>query len=87
METVYPEHTWDNRAFTKANKGFWADMINQRQFFESIAQELRIEKADDWYRVTLNDIHERGGGGMLAAFYGNSLLRGTTKVLLFDLPY
>ena len=40
-------------------KGYWNNPINQRNFFDKIAKDLKIEKPEDWYKVKTTDITSR----------------------------
>ena len=39
--------------------GYWNNPINQRNFFDKIAKDLKIEKPEDWYKVKTTDITSR----------------------------
>jgi hypothetical protein len=44
-----------------------------------LAQERNLKTAEDWYSVTVDDIHKAGGARILH-FYGNSLIKSLTTI-------
>jgi hypothetical protein len=58
----------------------WVDIENQKAFFNQVAKEMRVNKPEDWQKVTVTDIKERGGTGLLARYDG-SLAKG--KLFIF----
>ncbi len=44
----------------------WNNVTYQRAFLDNIAQELKIQNPQDWYKVKLKDICNRGGFTLLA---------------------
>jgi hypothetical protein len=46
------EHEWIPWKFRQVADGFWSDMQNQRNFFENLAVELKLQNMEDWYKVT-----------------------------------
>eukprot|EP01027_Heterolobosea_sp_BB2_P018850 GEZU01026495.1.p1 GENE.GEZU01026495.1~~GEZU01026495.1.p1 ORF type:complete len:840 (+),score=185.05 GEZU01026495.1:594-3113(+) len=73
LQSLYPDHPWQVWRFASVPKGFWEDRENHRRFFDHIAQELQLKDLDGWYNVTAQQVAERGGGGLLRAYYGDSL--------------
>ena len=61
--------------FARVPRAHWDSRSNRRAFVQWIGQELGIEKPEDWNRLTINLVHQRGGGAMLSGFYGNSITR------------
>jgi uncharacterized membrane protein YcaP (DUF421 family) len=62
---IYPEHLWN---FRTNSKGQWSNLSNQRDFFDKIAKELGLKETEDWYRVKLADLEQRGAGGILKLY-------------------
>jgi hypothetical protein len=62
--------------FTKAPKGYWKEQSNRVQFIESLKNALNLQDKSDWSNyVTVEDIIEQGGAGMLKYYHGlNNLL-------------
>ena len=71
LSSVYPEHNWLPWKFKKATGGFWT-MENQRKFMDWVKKELSIKEMQDWYRITIKDIRDLGGAGLLYSEYRNS---------------
>jgi len=60
--------------FTPAN--FWADVGNQRKFFEDWAKEKGLDPnvpTDAWYKVKSVDVKTSRGGQPVLGYYGRSL--------------
>jgi hypothetical protein len=70
LHGVYPEQTW-----TKPYRGYWKDLNTQRSFFDDAAKALNITQPDDWYKVTVKQIFDLGGG-FIAHYYNSSLITG-----------
>jgi hypothetical protein len=45
--------------------GHWTDLDNQRSFYNWVAKELNITKAEDWYNTTAAQVITLGGSGLL----------------------
>jgi hypothetical protein len=56
-------------------------IIQQRSFFEWIADDLGLESHYDWYFVHKSEIFERGGAALLNAYYNMSLSRALNTIL------
>src|SRR5690242_14654714 len=51
---------------------FWKEKANQIQFFDGLMKQLGYKSMDDWYKVTVEDIHKNGGSRLLHAYYNGS---------------
>jgi DNA ligase-1 len=56
----------------------WKDINSLKSFFDKASQMLRITELTDWYRISLSQIQEAGGAG-LVAHYGS--LCGALKLV------
>jgi hypothetical protein len=56
LKALYPDHEWKIWRFSATPKGFWADVNNQRAFFEHVAEVRGFKNKDDWYTITRADI-------------------------------
>jgi hypothetical protein len=70
--TIYEDTDWQCWKFPHAPHGYWTCMKNQRKFLHWLANQLNIERDDDWYRITREEVQKLGGIGLLAK-YRNSL--------------
>jgi hypothetical protein len=57
---------------------YWKDTTHQRLFLESIAKSLGVKTLDDWANVTVQQVRDRGGSGVLSK-HGFSLKRGMIR--------
>lgn len=69
---VYPTQNWMLWRFGRVPKGFWETGANQREFFDWLGQQLGYKELDDWYNVTVEEIYELGGQGLLKDHYNGS---------------
>src|SRR4051812_22787243 len=60
--------------------GYWKSLSNQRQFFDELSHKLNLNGLECWYKITTDEIHSRGGGGLLNSVYGGSLQRALLAV-------
>jgi hypothetical protein len=74
LSTVYPQYVWYPWLFKAIPDGYWNSIQNRRFFFQWLAEELHIEREEQWYNVSLLDIKRTGGGRMLQVFYHDSFI-------------
>eukprot|EP01114_Cavostelium_apophysatum_P000257 TRINITY_DN1024_c0_g1_i1.p1 TRINITY_DN1024_c0_g1~~TRINITY_DN1024_c0_g1_i1.p1 ORF type:complete len:668 (+),score=81.95 TRINITY_DN1024_c0_g1_i1:114-2006(+) len=59
---IYPKHPWEFKRFAGViPDGFWANLSNQRDFFDYLADRLGIQHWHDWYQVTYDVVLSHGG--------------------------
>lgn len=61
LQHGYPEFQWNAVLFPQITKHWWRQHINQRKFLDWIGGELGIERQEDWYNVTEQQIFSFGG--------------------------
>ena len=71
---VYPEHNWDIFNRTQVSRNYWEDPVHVRDFMENMKHKFCIETDEDWYRLSLAQLKEHGGTGLLKK-YSHSLHR------------
>lgn len=82
LREVYPEVEWHTFLFDKMSHNKpQANPETHRQFFDWLAKELNVNKHEDWAKVTLAQIYNKGGQTFLQPFH-NSL----AKALKFAYP-
>lgn len=76
LKDLYPEFEWNPFHCKKipSESSNWNDIQNQRKFLEFIAEQLNIQKPEDWYSVPLKSIRQLGGRTLLHLHH-NSLLQ------------
>lgn len=72
LQAIYPEHNWIPWRFGYTPHGFWETKDNHRRFFDWLGKQLGYREMDDWYNVTLEDIYNHGGQGLLSDYYNSS---------------
>lgn len=58
---------------------FWLDKNNQRKFFDDLAKKFEISKPSQWNKISLDQIEEEGGVGLLR-YYGRNMYQTLSKV-------
>ena len=64
----YPDEDWNIFDRHRVTRNYWDKQENVLQFMEKIKSEFRIENDEDWYRISLIQIKERGGEGLLKRY-------------------
>lgn len=52
----------------KSIEKFWKDESNLKHFATWFEKEKQMKSAEDWYRVSIKDIKEKGGDGMVREY-------------------
>ena len=71
LQSIYPGHNWDLQKFKKKPTRFWQHKHNQRKYFDQLMIQLDYKCMNDWYDVTVEDIHKNGGVGLLNLYNGS----------------
>lgn len=65
LSAVYPHHKFLPWKFVKAPMKFWRSADNQRTYMLWLADQLKIKNMNHWYRVSLHDVLQNYGGGLM----------------------
>lgn len=67
LRFLFPGRVWNEWELEGGTvKGFWQDINNHRRFIAYLSEKLDIgDSLDKWYRVTLQDVINSGGGSFL----------------------
>ncbi len=72
LQSLYPQYDWQPWKFVNTHlpPHYWKDLNNQKSYIQWLSNQLSISSAslDDWYRISLQDIHSKGGGDALQSF-------------------
>jgi len=72
FEDVYSNHNWFVWKFSQnVPSNYWNNKNNQLKFLNELGKQLGFNQMNDWYNITVKDIKENGGSGLLNK-YGNS---------------
>lgn len=66
------EIKWERDWFPQVPRLYWRSMENRRKFLDEIAIKHNVKKLSDWGKVTISQIRQFGGAGLLK-YYNNSL--------------
>lgn len=69
----FSDITWKREWFPSLPKIYWNSMDNRRKFLDKLANTLQIKSNKEWGNVTLQQVHELGGGALLNTYYRGSL--------------
>ena len=58
---LLPEFDWKPWLFERVTDGYWDVKDNRQQYFAWLSNELDIRTLDDWYKVTIEQVHAKGG--------------------------
>jgi hypothetical protein len=64
LKKVYPEFDWESSSFSHVHYP-WTQHKNRRKLFDWISEQLNIQKQEDWYSVTRQQIVQLGGESAL----------------------
>lgn len=59
--TVYSDHKWLPWKFKRVPTRWWAERANKRLFMNYAMQQLKLDRMEGWYNVTVQDIQNLGG--------------------------
>jgi hypothetical protein len=82
LKAIYPRTVEQSlRSRTRKPNGYWNNIANQKDFLQSLADELGIDtsKPEQWSQIKKEDVLKRGGSGLIAE-YGNSLTRALETI-------
>eukprot|EP01114_Cavostelium_apophysatum_P022685 TRINITY_DN8291_c0_g1_i1.p1 TRINITY_DN8291_c0_g1~~TRINITY_DN8291_c0_g1_i1.p1 ORF type:complete len:560 (+),score=113.65 TRINITY_DN8291_c0_g1_i1:52-1731(+) len=65
ITTLLPEHPWNLYDFESVPVNYWKDRHNQKAFLNELTKRLEVNNYSDWYKVTVEDIQNHGGNGIL----------------------
>lgn len=73
LKETFPEIPWQPEWFQDLKKWkHWDIQENRRKFFELFASRRKISELKDWGKITVMEIRESGGAGLLGR-YNDSL--------------
>jgi len=58
--------------FSVLPKGFWDIQKNRRDFFDWLGKQVGVHRLEDWYKIDIQQVWERGGYS-LSKYYCGSL--------------
>jgi hypothetical protein len=68
MRSVLPGYDWIPWKFRQVPKGFWANVDNQRQYFDWLGNTLGFKVLEDWYKISREDIVKYQGAHLLTRY-------------------
>jgi hypothetical protein len=68
---TYPEHNWNIWKFEKLSENLWEIEQNRFDYLEWLAKELGIKTLEDWYRIKIKNIKNKGIESFLQLYKGS----------------
>jgi hypothetical protein len=68
----FPTFPWKPWQFRLVPRSFWMNPVNRKFFFDSFAEENKVDSMEQWYLVKNKQIIDYGGNGILSVA-GNSI--------------
>ncbi len=60
LSIVYPEYDWQAWKFSRRARNYWdASVSHRRQYFDVLGREMKLERMEDWRRVTVDEVNQR----------------------------
>jgi hypothetical protein len=66
--------------FSTVPQKYWNSKNNQRKYFDWIADELNIQTQEEFYSVTVAELRDRGGWGLINNYYSQSLFKALESI-------
>lgn len=60
------------RSASNPSGGYWKSKTNQAKFLSELGKKLGVNKLDDWYKITSNDLAQNGGYSLLSEYNGSA---------------
>ena len=75
LKTVYPDHKWEPWKFSDGGnvRKYWKETENQKEYLNWLATQLGIQKMEDWYDITLDQVKKNEGFGLIKATKATSV--------------
>lgn len=68
LRSNYPEYNFESSKLRITPSEYWDSIENQREFLDSLWNELNIKEYDDWYNVLFSQVVDLGGGALLKKY-------------------
>ena len=68
LRSVYPNVEWNENERKQYPRGYWSDVKHIQKFLIELQTKLKLSKKEDWTRVSIFQIHQAGGGGLLRKY-------------------
>ena len=72
LETVYPDHPWFFKYFKSKKIEYFQSLENQKDFMDTLYENLKLSTLDDWINVPRSKYLEFGGAHILS-LYSNDI--------------
>ena len=78
VTSIYPNHNWLIWKFKVVPN--WKKKKFQKEYMEWLGKELGYTTMEHWYKITINDINQNYGSGLLSNYYNTSPIKLVTSI-------
>jgi len=72
VKAMFPDYEWIPWKFVMTVRGYWIDNTNHTKFAIWLGEKLGYKIMEDWYKITIQQINDNGGCGLLSRYYNGS---------------
>ena len=72
INAMFPHYEWKLYKFRCTPMGHWGEIKNRKDFANDLGKYLGYTNMEDWYKITLQQIKDYHGGGLLREYYNHS---------------
>ena len=72
IKDMFPQYKWLVWMFKCAPRDVWKDADIRKEYIEWLGETLGYNNKDDWYGISVKEIRNNYGGGLLTTYYNGS---------------
>ena len=72
---VFPQYDWKVYKFRRCPNIYWKEWQNRKSYADDLGKHLGYITWEDWYQITLQQIKDFYGGGLLTNYYNDSAMK------------
>jgi hypothetical protein len=80
LKSVYPEFDWKPFLFQFMPTNYYTHLHNQREMMDWIAEQLGVEKQEDWYKINGTTVKRLGADGLFTHYYNNNFFSALQSI-------
>jgi hypothetical protein len=74
VHDLYPRRDWKPWLMHKTPQRFWTDPAHRHAYMRWLGRRRGFRSINDWYKLRKADVLATGGSGLLANYFGNSII-------------
>ena len=72
VKEMFPHYEWKSYKFSQVPREHWDEIKNHKDFANDLGKHLGYTNMEDWYKITLQQIYDYYGCGLLSSYYNSS---------------